>query len=117
MTNLTRQSVGSYSTYLAGNTSLTGNFTTNGGNLLIFFSGSGWHTGGGSIGATILINGVAAGTIRSYTNEGSSHKAFVPGTFLHAPVPVGTTTFAISLLPGTNHDLNDYFSVTVLEFI
>lgn len=98
-----------------GGLPLSNSFTSNGGTLVIFASGSGWSSSGGySIGMGILIDGTQFGTARVLTNEGGSHKAFVSNALVVTGVGVGTHTLELLPLPGTNTDINDFYSVTVM---
>ena len=90
-------------------------FTTNGGTLIIFASGSGYSSSGGNIGMSVELDGTWVGGVVGYTNEGNSHKAFVANQIIVTGIPAGSHT--ISLVPQgvtlTNSD--DAYDVAVLE--
>lgn len=90
-------------------------FTTGGGTLLIFASGSGF--GAGAIGMEILVDGVVRGQASSFTNEPSSHKAFVANTLVVPGIPNGLHNITFRAIPGTTTTTNndDRFSLTILE--
>ena len=108
-------------------------FTTNGGTLIIFASGSGYWpstaVGHGRIGADIVIDSSVQATIQTYTNEKSSHKAFVPEFAVVEDLPAGIHTLSVNLLDAehcgggfesdsmycTATDANDVFHVMVME--
>ena len=92
----------------------SGAFTTGGGSLLIIASGSGW--GSGNIGMSIQLDGGTIGTVRSFTNEGGSHKAFTCNPLVQRNIAAGSHTITLTALAGTSSDGNDWFNVTVLEF-
>ena len=92
-------------------------FTSSGGTLLVFASGSGFRNGSsGVIGMTIRINGSIMATNNGFTNEGSSHKAF-PAIFVTVTsVGAGTHTLELVQRDGnTITDFNDFFNVAILE--
>lgn len=89
--------------------------TTNGGTLLVQFSGSAWRGSAGKVSVDLLMDGVVVATASVFTNEANSHKALVPVSVL-IPAAAGPHTFtAAPSGAGTNVDLNDYFTVTVTE--
>jgi hypothetical protein len=95
---------------------LEGTFTSAGRALVIRAAGSGFSgTAGSRLGMWVSIDGVPRGEVRSYTNEASSHKPFVPNEFVVTGVPAGGHTLELDALPGTSSDGNDVFSVTVTE--
>ncbi len=99
-----------------GGLPLSRTFTSNGGTLVIFASGSGWTGGGDSqIGMGIFVDGTQRGTAHSFSNETSSHKAFVSNALVVMGVGPGTHSLDLFALPGTNTDFNDFYSVTVME--
>src|SRR6185295_9874696 len=100
---------------------INGAFTSGGGTLLIFASGSGYlpiNTTGG-IGMAIQIDNVQRGTAIGYTNEPLSHKAFVANALLVTGVAAGSHSLGLVAAPGfptaTVTDSNDKFSVTIME--
>jgi Fibronectin type III domain len=90
-------------------------FTSSGGTLMVFASGSGWSsTASASLGMTVQLDGASIGTASVFTNEAGSHKAFVSSVLL--PIPAaGSHTITLQPRTGTTTDLDDYFSVTTLE--
>jgi hypothetical protein len=94
---------------------LTANFTSQGGRLLVTVSGSGYRAAAGTIGMTVSIDGTPIGDVKSFTNEPSSHKAFVARQFVVQTVAAGTHAILLEPLAGTASDLNDYFTATILE--
>jgi len=95
---------------------LSGNFTTNGGYVQIFFAGSAFSApSGGMVGVNLLIDNNLATTARVYTNEPSSHKSLVPVSIV-MKLPAGTHSATITLLNTQTHiDLNDLFTLVVTE--
>ncbi len=99
-----------------GPLTLSKQFSTSGGTLVIFASGSGFIGGGGGhIGMEIRVDNVNKATVRVFTNEGSSHKAFVSNPIVVAGIAAGTHTLSLVALAGVATDANDFFSVTVFE--
>jgi len=92
----------------------TAAFSTGGGTLLIFASGSGWSAGG-QIGMGIQVDAVTKGYAKSFTNEASSHKAFVANPLVVAGIAAGLHTITLVSWNSTSTDVNDFFNVTVLE--
>ena len=92
-------------------------FTTGGGTLLIFASGSGFtNSSPGTIGMAIYVDDVHVGTTKVYTNELNSHKAFAT-TFLVVPdIAPGSHKLRLEACDGTViNKLHDFFSAVVLE--
>lgn len=83
--------------------------------VLIFVSGSGWSkTPGQLIGMELVIDGNPVWDCVVYTNEGSSHKAFVP-SFFPTKLSFGEHTIMLQPVNGeTQTDLNDNFNVTLI---
>ena len=99
-----------------GGLPLTSSFTSDGGTLVIFASGSGWLLSGGhSIGMGIFVDGTQVGTTHGFTNESFSHKAFVSNPLVVRGVPKGTHTLQLVAQANTRTDINDFYSVTILE--
>ena len=93
-----------------------GKFTSGGGTLLIFASGTGFQKGRrGSIGMEIRVDNVRKGYAKSYTNEWNSHKAFSANPLVVTRIKAGNHTIRLVSWNGTETDGNDYFNVTVLE--
>jgi hypothetical protein len=97
----------------------TGTFMSNGGPLVIVAGGSAWtqHIGGDYLRVFVELDGVKLGILERLTNEANSHKTFPSRTFVGAALPAGSHT--ITLVPDTTttitSDLNDFFSVSVIE--
>ena len=100
----------------------TNTFTTSGGTLKIFASCSAYSGSATRIYERVYIMDSAGtttieslGTMTTYTNQTSSHKAFPPQTFIVTDIPAGT--YKIKFISGNNTiiDANDYFNCTVLE--
>ncbi len=112
--NLTQSAVSVYSEYISGDAGLCGKFTTNGGKLLVYFGGSGSANSNHlPVGANLLFNGEVVASAQS-NPVGSSRRPFMPVMVSHVPKSK-LTNFAIDLLPGTRADVNDVFSLTVME--
>jgi hypothetical protein len=97
---------------------ITGNYTSKGGTLIFHVSGSGWSAAvNNKIGMSVLVEGAKVGQVWSYTNEATSHKAFVPGAFVVKNKPAGQVNIELDNagFPNTNVDVNDNFKVTVVE--
>jgi len=91
-------------------------FSTGGGVLMIFASGSGFSSAGaGPIGIDIRVDGVSKGQASSFTNEAASHKAFVANALVVSGIGPGPHTVTVAPIGGTTMDINDRVSVTVLE--
>jgi hypothetical protein len=92
-------------------------FQSGGGTLIIMVSGSG-HTAslsGAVIGIDVTLNGNTIGQCKVLTNEDISHKAFTNNYIVVTGIAAGTQTLALTAISGTNIDLNDFFSATVME--
>lgn len=99
-----------------GPLSVSGTFTSAGGTLVIFTTGSGYLTSGsGVIGMNILIDTVNKGVAKTYTNETSSHKAFTCNFLVVTGIAAGSHTIKLDPYGSTVSDGNDFFSVTVME--
>lgn len=98
-----------------GTTGKTATFAATGGPLLIIVSGSAFSAGAATLDVAVQLDGAVIGHVTGYTNEGGSHKT-LPTRALSATAVAGDHT--IGLLNGntvTTNDLNDYYSVTVVE--
>lgn len=93
----------------------TPQFSTAGGSLMVFASGSGYQTAASQIGMELLLDGTSIGFAKSFTNEAGSHKAFAATTLVVRNVPAGAHTITLRSWNGTLGDGNDFFSVAVLE--
>lgn len=93
---------------------MSASFTSGGGTLVIFVSGSGRRGDVGTVGMDVYIDGVSRGGLRAWTNEVNSHHTFVP-YFLSLKLPAKNYTVELKAIASTVTDVNDYFSVTILE--
>jgi hypothetical protein len=96
---------------------ITGTYTSKGGTLILFASGSGFSAAANKIGMTVSVEGAKKGTAWTYTNEPQSHKAFVPAALVVRNQPAGQLQIELddTGYPNTKIDLNDNFRVTVME--
>ncbi len=109
-------------------------YTSKGGTLLLWASGSGFRGTGssqkeGNIGMSVIVDGHLETVANVYTNERNSHKAFVPGYAVLSDLPAGPHTIRLDEYRGvhcntaaetqdtycTDTDRNDYFRVFVTE--
>ena len=91
-------------------------FTSGGGTLLIFASGSGYSAAGNaSIGMDVKLDGVAIDTCLIYANPAATHLAFVPTTIIKTGVAAGSHTLTFAARSGTLTDGSDSFRGTVQE--
>jgi len=91
-------------------------FKTSGGPIAIVASGSGFSASGARVlGMNVIVDGLVRGEARVYTNEASSHRAFVTSGIPVTGLPRGSHTLRLEALSGTQTDANDFFTVTVLE--
>jgi hypothetical protein len=99
-----------------GPATLSGNFTSNGGFVQIFFAGSAWTSAAPvQIGANLLIDGTVVTAAKVFTNESTSHRALVPSSLV-IRLAAGTHTVAIATAtPQTKIDTNDLFTLTLTE--
>lgn len=95
---------------------LNGQFTSNGGTLLLFASGSGFlNAGGGQIGMEVVIDNAVKAKARGFTNEASSRKAFTTSAVVVILIGAGQHNLSVRTMPATVTDGNDFFTVTILE--
>lgn len=103
--------------YEAGPLPKDSTFTSSGGILLIFASGSGFRSTPGNIGMKIVIDNVSHGSTQVYTNEVGSHKTFVANSILLTGIKAGNHTIQLDRSNTvTLTDDNDRFELTILEF-
>lgn len=97
---------------------LSGNFTTNGAYVQIFFAGSAWHTPGpGMVGVNLLIDGNFVTSAKVYTNEQASHKCLIPvSVVMKLPAGLHAATIAAADTQ-TKIDHNDLFTLIVTELL
>ncbi len=94
----------------------TGNFSSSGGTLLLFYSGSGFsNTGSTMIGMDIYLDGTFVDATGMYANSQNMHLAFVSKQWVLTGIAAGTHTISLQAMDGTFTDFNDIFTVTVLE--
>lgn len=104
---------------------ISATFTSGGGTLMVFVSGSGFRATAGLMGMVITVDPARAGgpagraVAERFTNEPNSHKTFVANAQVILSVPAGSHTLVIEPLNDGTHstvfDFNDRFTVTVLE--
>ena len=100
----------------AGPLPITSSFSTSGGTLLIFVSGSAYSgTAGASIGMTISIDGTSIDSLLLYANSSGFHLPFVSKTVIKRGLAAGSHSLTLTALSGTTTDLQDNFDVTVQE--
>jgi hypothetical protein len=94
-----------------------GTFTSGGGTLLIFASGSGFRgAAAGMIGMRIRIDGTERGVAQCFTNEVGSHKTFVTNCLVVGGIAAGSHAVSLEAMDTlTLSDGNDRFDLTVLE--
>lgn len=91
-------------------------FSTGGGILVIFASGSGFsNVPGKIIGMEILIDAVKQGETKTFTNEAGSHKAFTVNALVVSGITAGSHKIKLNAIAGTSTDINDFFNVTIME--
>ncbi len=99
----------------AGPLPLTGQFTSGGGTLVVFFSGTARIDKVASMTLTLSIDGKNTRNVTRWVNEGGSHKTF-PSLFeVFSGYGAGTHTINIETKDALT-DSNDYFYATVMEF-
>jgi hypothetical protein len=94
---------------------LGGGFDSQGGTVMLFVSGSAYRGAtAGIVGVDVIVDGNSVGSVRTYTNETSSHKALVSTPFV-VDLAAGAHTVQLDPLPDTATDFNDPFVVVALE--
>jgi hypothetical protein len=100
----------------AGPLPISQTFTTEGGSVMLFVSGSGYGSTNTPIGLNALVDGNQIGTVNLYVNVGSNHSAFVPRMFHLTGLAAGAHTLQLTrLVPNTGTDLNDRFEASFVE--
>ncbi len=94
-------------------------FTSHGGRMLLFLSGSAYATtAGGTIGVRVTVDGGTSGIMQVAANEALSHKA-LNSIVLPVTIAAGTHTVAFTIVTGSGYytatDLYDLYTMTVLE--
>ncbi|TKJ41043.1 hypothetical protein CEE37_05095 [candidate division LCP-89 bacterium B3_LCP] len=95
---------------------LGGSFTSNGGTMIIFASGSGYSHESSIIGMYIELDGKVVGTCKTYTNERQSHKSFVMNPLVLNGISAGEHVLGLKPWEDTQSDNNDFYCITILEF-
>jgi hypothetical protein len=91
-------------------------FTSHGGTLIIFSSGSGYAiTASTAMGMVVSLDGVNLATNKLWSNFAGAHLPFVPLTTCKPGVPAGMHQLTLTALSGTVSDFNDTLNVTVQE--
>ncbi len=93
----------------------TSSFVTGGGTVMLCVSGMGYRSTVGMIGFNILIDNVNRGTCKSWANEINSQKVISSNFLVITGLTPGTHAIKLSAIAPTVFDLNDYFSLSVLE--
>jgi hypothetical protein len=91
----------------------TATFQTNGNPALLIVSGTAYAAGNTLLSVNVHLDGEQIGELRGYTNEGSSHKT-LPTRVFRATLAGGTHSLMLAGGSGI-FDVNDFFSVTVVE--
>ncbi|WP_437322466.1 hypothetical protein [Sorangium sp. So ce394] len=95
---------------------VSGTFQSSGGTLLVFASGSGiTHSSAATIGMAIKLDKTQVSSANAWSNVQGAHQRFVAESLVLQGIAAGSHTIELSSLFGTDSDVNDYFSVTVLE--
>lgn len=63
----------------------------------------------------VKLDGNIIGYSKGYTNEVSSHKAFVPNELIVNNITAGSHSIILESWNGTNSDANDPFTITITE--
>jgi hypothetical protein len=95
-------------------------FTTGGGILLVFASGSGAAAGTSgqsiTIGMDVLLDNIVVGKVLSCVNDTTeSHKPFVTSGLVVRNITPGPHNLTLKTSPSTTVGQNDFFNVTILE--
>jgi hypothetical protein len=94
-------------------------FTTAGGILLVFASGSGAAAGTGqniTIGMDVLVDDTRVGQVQSCVNDTTElHKPFVTSGLVVRNINPGSHSLKLKTSPSTTVAQNDFFNVTILE--
>ena len=118
MQNATGPGTGAVSTSITGTTT----FTSNGGTLMIYASGSGYRTSGTRLIVYVYITNTSdtnlyyLGDLKVYTNTLSSHRTLIPRTFVTTSVPAGTYKIKFTSDSSTFLNSLDFFNCTVTEW-
>jgi hypothetical protein len=100
----------------AGPLPVEGQFSSSGGTLVVFTSGTGFKTSGGWMFLHLSLDGGSDRFIDLYANEANTHKAFPTTVEIFAGIAAGVHTFRIAVWQNSmTTDSNDKFYVTILE--
>lgn len=115
--------VGIQATIVASNQSYSSTFsasyTTQGGAMLVQFSGSAWtNTASNMLSVNLTMNNATMGTASVWANAEGTHMALIPIVVAIIPQSPGTLVFSVVPKPGTTTvcDQNDLFNILVWEF-
>ncbi len=101
----------------AGPFPVSGMFTSGGGTIVLLVDGSGFSgIGAAPIGLTVSVDGAQQGVVRGYVNEANTHRAMVASTMVVTGLAAGSHTVTLTALGATLSDVNDFFSVGMLEY-
>jgi hypothetical protein len=104
---------------LAGPLPTTRTFTSHGGSLLVFASGTAYSSAAGYlIGVNVIVDGKIVGVLQGAASEAQSHKALPSVAAVVRQLPAGTHTITFDhapVFPATKTDLYDLYSLTILE--
>ena len=102
-----------------GPLALSTNYTSQGGALMFFVSGSAWSTVNYiQVGTNLVIDGKNVGTAKTSINEAYSHKTF-SNTIVVNGLPAGSHQVQLTPLTsyGEQTDSNDFYTLTALEVV
>jgi len=120
---MTSLGVGIQVTVIATNqpysSTFSASYTTQGGAMLVQFSGSAWtNVAGTMLAVNLTMNNGVMGTASVWANNATTHMALIPVTVSIIPQSPGAITFGVAPNPNTNTicDQNDLFNIVVWEF-
>ena len=99
----------------AGALPVDATFATTGGRILLSVSGTAYRATAGPIGLDVSLDGAVIGSLKTFTNEPASHKAFPARTFVVQGIAAGNHAISIAPQLDTLSDTNDYFNATLVE--
>lgn len=91
-----------------------GSFTSSGGTLMIYASGSAYNSSGHVLQVDVVVDGTVRGSLNALTNEFNSHKTLVSDVIIVSGLSAGSHSVNLTLVYG-NSDSNDYSQVTIME--
>ena len=92
----------------------SGSFTTKGGTLLVFFSGTALPSAPGMFGMDIKVDASTVGTVEIHGTSATDHK-MLSRVFLVSNIAAGSHTLGAALRSNTTTDANDRISAFVVE--